>query len=363
MHLIVAAVLEGVCGGAPRMTSFDGPLGVASAAGGVVVVGREGGQPSVFALDPTGRPTAPRHLEGAHYANDAVVAAGLVVTRGDGLRAYARDTGALRWHVYLPEAVEEETDVLVAYDPQHNELGVVWARSYLISPDRPGYHYTALHFARLGLDGRWINPRPVDLTPRDPRRAATLGYMVAMNQLRWTGRAYRFAWWQTADGSGDRGALRLGDVSREGRLASRVVTEGPLVAFRHANGPAGTAVVWTTLVGSRPAVRALLPGRASRPVTLDAFGGGAAYIVWHRGAFSVAWDHSAAPDVPGDRHGLRLARLDAQGRPRDVREAPLDLGADEWPDTRGIFATPCGLVVFTHVTAARRSRPWLWFVP
>ena len=362
MHLAVAAVLEGVCANAPRTTSFDGPLALAATADDLLAVGRDGGQPTAFTLDATGQPAARRALEGAHYATDAVVAGGLVVTRGDGLRGYARDTGALRWHVYLPEASVEEDDVLVAYDPQHRELGVVWARSYPISPDQPGYHYAALHFARLGLDGRWITPRPVDLTPRDPRRAASLGYMPAMGQIRWTGRAYRFAWWQSADGNGDRGALRLGEVTREGALTGRVVAEERADVFRHADGPTGTAVVWTTVVGSRAVVRALVPGRASRPVTLDGFGT-SPQVAWRRGSFFVAWDHSPSPDAPGDRSALRLARLDARGQPRDVREAPLDLGPNEWPDTRGMVATPCGLVVLTHAVAAQRSRPWLWFAP
>ena len=363
MHLVVAAVLEGVCGDAQRTTSFDGPLGIAVANEGLVAVGRDGGQPTAYALDPTGRPTARRALEGANYANDAVIAGELVVTRGDGLRGYARDTGALRWHVYLPEAAAEESDVLVAYDPQHRELGVVWARSYLVSPDRPGYAYTALHFARLGLDGRWIDPRPVDLTPRDPRRAATLGHEPAMGLLHWTGRAYRLAWWQSTDGTADHGALRLGEVTRAGALAGRVVAEGNAYSFRHADGPVGTAIVWATARGSGGAdTHVLLPWRSSRPARVVG-GEGPMHIVWRRGAFFVAWDHEVAPGERGPRSALRLAHLDARGQLRDVREAPLDLGADEWSYTRGVFATPCGLVVLTHAMAAQRSRPWLWFVP
>ncbi|MDB4932081.1 MAG: hypothetical protein JWM10_4565 [Myxococcaceae bacterium] len=326
INLVVAAVFEGMCADGDRLTRLEGPL--------VTVT-----------------------------ADDAVVAGALVVTRGEGLRAYARDTGALRWSAQLPGATEAERDVLVGYDPQHGELGVLWTRAYLVAPDRPGNIYTAVHFARLGLDGRWIDPRPIDVTPRDPRHGATLGYQTPAGQLRWTGRSWRFAWWQSDHGYGNEGELRLGELSREGRLSSSLLIAAERAdVFDWADGATGTAVVWTTLIASRPVARARLPGYGSLPFTLDPEGT-SPHVVWHRGAFFAAWDHGPSRESPGDRLGARVGRLDARRGAEGVREAPLDLSPGEWPSTRGIYATRCGLVVHALAMSARTSTPWLWFIP
>jgi hypothetical protein len=362
--LIVTAVFEGVCSNAPRMTSFESSLIVTTEQEHMVALGPyRGASLAVQTLDPMGHPTeAPRALDNSHLGDDALVANGLIVVRGDGLRAYARDTGALRWHVYLPEATAEERDVLVAYDPQHGELGVVWARSYLISPDRDGYYYSALHFARLGLDGRWLDPHPLDLTPHDPRYGAYLGAHVSLNALRWTGHGYRFAYWQSADVNGQSGTLYLGNLSRTGGMTRSVVAPERAVEFRFVDSPAGSAFVWTTVLNSRTAVRAMLPGRASRPITLDTVGS-SPQMVWSQGAFYVAWDHADAPENSHDHPALRFGRLDPARGLVHMREAPLDLATNEWPYTHNMFATPCGIVVSTMVCSARQSQPWLWFVP
>jgi hypothetical protein len=361
MHLTVMAVLQGACGDHARLTAFDAHLVVAATPDALFALHTVAHAPTRQPLDAMGQPAQPPVAwPGAADARDAAVAGPVVVTWGDGLRAHDAVTGAARWAVRLPGADASDREVIVALDLQHEELGVLWQREYPISPDRPGYNYPVVHFARLGLDGRWLTPTPIDVTPRDPTAGATLGYHTPLRQLRWTGRAYRFVYWQYDSRDPSRGDVRLGEVTRDGAGTSRSLARERADVISVVDGPAGLAVAWNTVLGSRPAVRVLLPGGV--PTTLDAYGS-SPRIAWHRGAYYVAWDHVAASPDADAAQGTRLVRMLPGRGVVATFDAPHDAARGEWAATSDLFTSPCGVVVQGYTASARAARPWLWFVP
>lgn len=133
------------------------------------------------------------------------------------------------------------------------------------------------------------------------------------------------------------------------------------VEFRHADGPAGTAVAWTTPHLGRVAVRAWQSTPNAHPITLDA-SGASPQIAWTHRHFAVAWDHQADPRVPNDHNAVRIARLHPRRGVVGVSEAPLNLNDGAWSNTRSMHSTPCGVVIHTRACRALSQQSWLWFV-
>lgn len=362
MHPTVLAIVQTVCAARPEVTAFDPHLVVAPTADALVALHTVAHAPTRQPLDPMGRPAQPpRAWPGAADARDAVIAGPVIVTWGDGLRAHDAVTGAARWAVQLPGADTSDREVIVALDLQHEELGVLWQRDYPISPDRPGYNYNVVHFARLSLDGRWLTPRPIDVTPRDPTLAATLGYHTPLRQLRWTGSAYRFVYWQYDHRDPSRGDVRFGEVTREGAVTSRSLAHERADVISWVDTPDGTAVAWNTVIGSHPAVRVLLPGVGA--TTLDTFGS-SPRIAWRQGVYYVAWDHvSPPPQTDGAPQGARLVRMVPGRGVVATFDVPQHGAPGAWTATSDLFTTSCGVVVQGYTASAAASRPWLWFVP
>lgn len=354
-------IVQGLCPDAPAVTSLEQGELVMSVDDGLWSL-RTGASPtSVQRRDGRGeRAGAPRRWPATVRGTDAVRAGPVVLVWSDALRAYDAQTGALRWSAQLPGQGEADRDVAAALDLQHEEIGVLWQREFRIDPARPGYHYFTVQFARLGLDGRWLTSAR-DVTPRDPAQGASLGYATPMHQLSWRDGAYRFAYWSYDASDPSTGAVRLGTLTREGALTSRVVSRERADVLSMAEGPTGVAVAWNTVIDGHPAVRVALPDAA--PTTLDPTGS-SPRIVWSRGAWNVAWDHADLTHSPRTSpQGARLARLAPGGAVVATWVFPTRLEPPMWSAALDLYVTGCGVVLRGYTAGAQTSSPWLWFVP
>lgn len=356
----VLMILHGVCPDAPVVTALDQGELVMSVDDGLWSLHTSASPATVQPRDAQGqRAGAPRRWPGVVAGTDAVRAGPVVLVWSDAVRAYDARTGALRWTAQLPGEGEADGDVVAALDLQHEEIGVLWQREFRIDAERPGYLYPTVQFARLSLDGRWLTGAR-DVTPRAPAQGATLGYATPMRQLSWRDGAYRFVYWAYDASDPSTGVVRLGALTREGALTSRVVSRERADVLSMAEGPAGVAVAWNTVIDGHPAVRVALPSMA--PTTLDPWGT-SPRIAWSRGAWNVAWDHAGPPRPQDSPQGARLARLAPTGAVAATWVAPMPAAAPQWTAVRDLFASPCGVVVQGYTAAARSSSPWLWFAP
>jgi hypothetical protein len=327
-----------------------------------LVHGPAGGPLALTRLDATGRPVGePRPLPDA-IAGTVTLAGDLLVFGGaDQIVGIGLTDGDLHFRAPLPATPGERTaSVLVAPAPGGDGIAVVWERWNQRPDQGPGNLYGVAWYARLSPAGVWETD-PVELPGREQREGANLT-MATADSLVATSDALLVPWatWAFEDPSRV-GELQLTTITRDQPVTT------PLTPMRAdstslAVGKRVRALAFTTVIDAkRGAAMLWVESRGEARVVTLRDEGTRPWVVLHEEGLYAAYDVA----IEGKATVILVGVDPASGNLGREERLPVEDVVGRWQAGRGMWSTPCGVVVsYFDTSGPAHQTTWgAWFVP